>query len=694
MSSFPPPLICFLLLSAIHVHGVNREAWSQTTDAAKDSLVTVNESYFSEAEGRRQGFQVILPPGFSAENKYPLFVQLFGSANMLPTRERPFIRVRPSGRGVWGYRSMSRYDILQVISRAKEAYQIDEDRVYITGTSAGATGIMHTVAQRPDVFAGAVPLVAFGNDLPLENFRNLPIRCEHGVNDWTSAICNVRVQFQKLSTMKGDAVLNEHPTAGHGVRTPPPKTMDWLFEQKRNRSPAHVVYSCEHPRDGKAYWLTMERFMDPHQVAQLEARAKEGNVSVTTRNVRQFSLDLSTAPLRPGMELTVDGAALKFTPGKEQKTLTLVRNGDWQVATTALTSSGTEPTARRIYGAGAAANLFQGEPLLVVHGTGGDKNENQFLKQAADVLARTGGPTFKPASVRFPVRADSNLDDLSLENYNLLLVGSPETNSVLAELASKLPYNIEGGTLLAGQRPPLPLVDSVVGFHFFNPNHPKRIVYIVSPYLDVAGRSQFLKNPRKFLAGSDGFKMIDQPDLLVRGIDHRIRREMQLDGDWKFIQYDGSDISVPDQLTDRVHFAMAHLKVMQKAAKVDLALWWGPEDKGLFGGYDFNWLPAFDPRFYTLADYAVRHRETETMTGTMSGAELKEIFGRWIATEELVTWPKITNESIEVERRYSVVIPMDLVPKLGNRRKVLSAVAPGPDIMPGEVASEIRATKN
>ena len=134
-----------------------------------------------------------MPPDFQPGKRYPLLVQVFGG-NVVPTKSRPFIRIRPSARGVWGYRSMSRYDVLQAIARTKDVYNIDDDRVYITGTSAGATGVMHVAAQRPDLFAGIVPLVAFGNDLPLKNFRNLPIRCEHGVNDWTSAIGNVRVQ--------------------------------------------------------------------------------------------------------------------------------------------------------------------------------------------------------------------------------------------------------------------------------------------------------------------------------------------------------------------------------------------------------------------------------------------------------------------------------------------------------------------
>lgn len=663
---------------------VFRAGISRALQAGNDTATTISESYYSEAEGRREYFEAVLPPGFRPESEYPLLVQILGGRNLLPTQERPFIRVRLNGRGVWGFRSMSRYDVLQVIGRMKEAYYVDEDRVYITGTSSGATGMMHAAAQRPDVFAGALPLIAFGNDLPLENFGNLPIRCEHGVDDWTSAIGNVRVQFQKLQKLGYDATLIEHPTAGHGIRVPPPAAMDWLFGLKRNSSPKTIVYSCEHPRDGRAYWLKIEKFSDPHAIARVDAQVESAAVNVATENVREIALDLSTAPLDEGLQLRIDGNKIEFERPAERGWIALARDGKWKAVPPNRNSA-----PERAYAAGAAANLFQGEPLLIVYGTGANDGQNQFLQQAANDLASSGGPTFQPASVRFPVRADNDVSDLALESSNLLLVGTPQNNSVLARLASKLPYRIEKGVLFAGDRAPLALTGSVLGIHYFNPEHPNRIIYVLSPYLNESEQQRFLQNPREFLAGSDGFKMIDQPDLLVRGHDLRIRREMQFDDDWEFISYAGTDFRIADRYADRMHLAMAHMKAMHRAAAVDLALWWGPEDKGLFGGYDFNWLTAFDPESYTLADFSVRHRETESMTAVVPGTELRDIFVRWISTKELITWPELTKGAIESDRDYSIVIPMDLVPKLGIRQKTLSNVAVGPSILPDQIAAEI-----
>ena len=73
--------------------------------------------------------------------------------------------------------------------------------------------------------------------------------------------------------------------------------------------------------------------------------------------------------------------------------------------------------------------------------------------------------------------------------------------------------------------------------------------------------------------------------------------------------------------------------------------------------------------------------------------ELLDFVSRWIEKDELITVPAVKKEAIDANSRYRIVIPMDLVVKLGTRRKALSDVAPGPAIMPGDVTKEIWGTR-
>jgi dipeptidyl aminopeptidase/acylaminoacyl peptidase len=68
------------------------------------------------------------------------------------------IMVAPYGRGSNRYREIGRIDILDVIDVVKQRYNIDEDRIYLTGHSMGGYGSWQLGLFYPDRFAGIVPI--------------------------------------------------------------------------------------------------------------------------------------------------------------------------------------------------------------------------------------------------------------------------------------------------------------------------------------------------------------------------------------------------------------------------------------------------------------------------------------------------------------------------------------------------------
>ena len=188
------------------------------------------QAYYSQADGAPVVFGVRAPPAVEGRRTYPLLVVIHGGPQVAPSAELPFFEVRPSGRGVWGYRSISRYDALQVIEYMKRYYPIDPDRVYVTGFSVGASGAMQLAAFSPDIFAAALPMVAFGSDLPLVNLRNLPVAIHHGSHDWVSSVCNVRVQSERMKALGCPVVYKEYPGVGHWVPAPHEPLVRWMIE--------------------------------------------------------------------------------------------------------------------------------------------------------------------------------------------------------------------------------------------------------------------------------------------------------------------------------------------------------------------------------------------------------------------------------------------------------------------------------
>lgn len=637
-----------------------------------------NESYLSEADDNRIPFRVKTPPRGESGKKYPLVVALKGSLRVAPSERFPFIEVRPSRGNIWGYRAISTYDAMQVIAHMKRRYPVDPDRVYLVGSSAGASGAMHLASLNPDQFAAVVLLVAAGNNYPIANFLNLPVAIHHGAKDWTSAICDARVQYQKMKEFGCPVILKEYPNAGHSIPRPHEPIMKWLFAQKRNRSPERVAHSCESPRFGRSYWIEINEFADPHRPASVDARldGDKGVLQIQSTNVIALTVHRTNMPARFG-EIWIGRQAMAIPVAKQTVSLKY-EPGQWAIGNI-------DTKVLRPYVAGATANLLQGEPLLVVYGTSSGSPERvTALRAAAQKIAGCGGPNYGSLRQKFPVIADTDLTSEHGEEHNLILVGTPQDNSVTRRLLPFLPLAVSDGLLQAGGRTPLPLKERVMSLLHFNPEHPQRLIYLLAPFADAAA---FSKAAQKHLVGSDGFERGSQGDLVVQDLNHRVLRQMQLGKDWKWKRGE-SEQEMPNSYQTRDDLARLHLATMRKKSGADFALWWGPADEGMWGA-DFNFLKHYDPKVSTKADLAIERRQVETMLGSVTGAELKQIWNRWGSKQELLTVPKIENSDLRDEQSYQLILPMDFYIKFGQRRKNLSAPTMGPLIDSKAIVNEL-----
>jgi hypothetical protein len=655
-------ILAVLLSSASFVHAADAEIrWNSK----------FNETYESEAEGTRVSFRVQTPPQVEGRETYPLLIALSGGLRVSPSEQFPFIQANPTRTRIWGYRAISTYDAMQVVAIMKEKYPIDPDRVYLMGSSAGGSGAMHLASCYPDQFAAVLPLVAAGNNYPLANFKNLPVAFHHGDKDWTSSICNARVQAQRMQALGCPVILKEY-AAGHSVPGSHVPLMQWLFDQKRNPVPPTITHDCEAPSLGRSYWIEIREFDDPHQRAFVEATISDETAIIRPKNVIAFSLALDVLPsittVQIGETRLAASANYKF------------QDGQWKIV------DELPELSTRSYESGAATNLYQGEPLLIVYGTVGDRADQ--LRAAAQILAKYGGPDYTTMPGKFPVVADADLTLEQESKSNLILVGTPEENSISQRVLTKLPIKIQNGTLVAGGRSKLPLENQVLSMLHPNPDHPKRLVYLLAPFTDEAGFARFTAAPQQFLAGPDGFDRVSQADLLVQNTEHQIARQMQFGNDWNWIRFPDADKPIPARYAARANLAITYMEIMKAKSKADFALWWGPADKGMWGA-DFNDLENYNPEFYTEADFRTQHRHYDTTIGSVTGADLKIIWNRWGTNQELQSVPEVAPDAIEHEREYRVHIPMDLYIKLGQRRKNLANPKAAPAIPAGEVMIEI-----
>jgi dienelactone hydrolase len=178
---------------------------------------------------------------------------------------------------------------MQVIAFMKRNYPIDPNRIYLVGSSAGGSGAMHLASCFPDEFAAVLPLIAAGNNYPLRNFSNLPVAFHHGDRDWTSSICNARVQTQRMQALGCPTILKEYPGAGHGVPGPHEPLMTWLFEQRRNPAPETVRHDCEAPSLGRSVARTGS-VSTSSTIRTGERRSKPASTTAPSRSAHRTSL--------------------------------------------------------------------------------------------------------------------------------------------------------------------------------------------------------------------------------------------------------------------------------------------------------------------------------------------------------------------------------------------------------------------
>jgi len=113
---------------------------------------------------------------------------------------------------------------------------IDQDRVYVMGTSLGAYTVWQLCMSHPDWFAAAVPICGGGMYWNAARLKDIPIWAFHGECDKTVLICESEHMVEAVNKHGGNAKLTRFPGVAHNAwdyTYPMDELWQWLFEQKR-----------------------------------------------------------------------------------------------------------------------------------------------------------------------------------------------------------------------------------------------------------------------------------------------------------------------------------------------------------------------------------------------------------------------------------------------------------------------------
>lgn len=473
----------------------------------------VTRAYRSKVTDTLQGYSVYLPPGYDPAKEWPLVVVLHGGSsngnlflgvvlgNNMNWKEYPTywwnefeaqwkpdcIVVSPDGFGQLLWRWMAEDDVRSVIADTVRHYRVDADRVVLAGLSNGgvgayAIGTRHasdfSVVQamagapswlqytggspRPEELRAMRPLS--GMDLA-ENVTNTDFRYYHGrtdtgpmkprfVEEWEKRLAEVNAPAKGTWYDAGHDIL--YMVEKHG------RTFGELEKVSRNDAPDRVRLVTGDYRAAAQHWLSVTRIRDYPTVARMEATRDGGAITVATRGVDAFAIDVraALAGVTGDVNVTVDGAiAYQGDRAPLGDRAHFVRTGNGFAL-----GFPSDVALRKRPGISGPLTDAYFDHTVHVFGTG-----NPETAAALEKAARTGAKGWPVWLWNFeqPVLRDTELTPEVMQRANVVLYTTGDDNAAYTKLRDALPIRIGAGGVTVGGKLH---AGAAVGTRFIYPN--------------------------------------------------------------------------------------------------------------------------------------------------------------------------------------------------------------------------------
>jgi poly(3-hydroxybutyrate) depolymerase len=502
-------------------------------------------TFVSEHDGSVQEFSVREPTDADSAGSFGLVLSLHGAnvpsinqAGGAYGRKEGVYVVAPGARGPVNYdhEDLGRLDDLEAMEVAKERFDVDESRVYLTGHSMGGHGTWHVGLTHSDRFAAIAPsagwtdhetyiTTTFGRDklhtypglkavketalqknLALPKTENavdgtLPVFALHGGQDaavptnhprsFMRALANRGLDVQgevgrRYSTPDPEAVdgaFLEVPGKGHwwddgiGAGTDcvnHPDLMAFLAETERDPYPAAVRFFTTNLRvEHEKYWVAVREQEQVHAPTRVDAEVTGDGIELSTENVSVLELDLAVLREHGGAaRLHVGGESLRL-PGRGGTAYVSLSGSPSVSRSPPESGTGSGSDLRKTPDQYGPLKEVHHDPYLLVYGTQGNDQETAAARNLANLRSvRLVERARAPATVV----ADTAVGREEVEKYNLVLYGRPETNAIFGHIADDLPVQIGDGYASVGGE--TYEGDLGVEFVYPNPEAPDNLVQV------------------------------------------------------------------------------------------------------------------------------------------------------------------------------------------------------------------------
>lgn len=196
-------------------------------------------------------YLLYLPKNYNSKDKFPLMMFLHGSGergNNLELvkkhgppklidqgKDFPFIIVSPQCPNGIRWKTNTLIALLDDIIRN---YNVDENRIYITGLSMGGYGTWKLANEIPERLAAIIPICGWGDSWTICEIGDLPVWAFHGAKDNVVNPQKSKELVDAIIACKGNAKLTIYPEAYHDSWTQTydnPEIYEWLLKQTKDQ---------------------------------------------------------------------------------------------------------------------------------------------------------------------------------------------------------------------------------------------------------------------------------------------------------------------------------------------------------------------------------------------------------------------------------------------------------------------------
>jgi predicted peptidase len=226
-------------------------AGASTAPVSADEPTRQQTGQFETSIKVHMGYLLYLPKNYEQQQSWPLLVFLHGAGErgrdtklvakhgppklVEAGKDLPFVILSPQCARNDSWRAEALIALVQMIT---SKYNIDPDRVYLTGISMGGYGTFALSAAYPDRFAAIAPICGGGNPADADKIKHIPAWVFHGAKDRAEPLKVSQEMVDALKSVGGNVKFTVYPEAEHDCWTETydnPELYHWLLKQKRKR---------------------------------------------------------------------------------------------------------------------------------------------------------------------------------------------------------------------------------------------------------------------------------------------------------------------------------------------------------------------------------------------------------------------------------------------------------------------------